>query len=537
MRQELRCLSAVTTFNDDHLLGRMNLPATWEVHALGDVISDIRPGFASGLHNEEGRGVPHLRPMNITLRGSISLDHLKYIESDSLLRANTGDILFNNTNSLEHVGKSAVLDLEGSWAYSNHLTRLRLPEGLIPAFVALQLRLLWRAGYFRLHARRHVNQVSIAVKQLKAMPLIVPPVEDQRQVISHVESRDRLLDDIESALSDAADRLSAYERHTIEAAATGIILQNTADQLVAEPWQMTTVANAGEVQLGKMRSPASHSGPNMRPYLRVANVLENKIDITDVHEMNFTPDEFEKFRLISGDVLLNEGQSPDLVGRPAMFRGEIDDCCFQKTLLRFRSNDGVSPTFALLVFRHYLHSGRFRQAARWSTNIAHLTAVRFGAIEFPQVSLVEQEAIVEEATRRLDMAADLKDMFDDILSRASIARDLVLAEAFHVEPRPNSAVDIGDAESAASPEESEQEGRHVPTPGPSAGRGTRQPLLEVLEQAGRLEAGALFSQAGFAKSMVDEFYKELRDLVQSGRVVEVRPGDGSINLQLAGMSQ
>ena len=202
---------------------------------------------------------------------------------------------------------------------------------------------------------------------------------------------------------------------------------------------MTTVANAGEVQLGKMRSPASHSGPNIRPYLRVANVLENKIDITDVHEMNFTPDEFEKFRLISGDVLLNEGQSPNLVGRPAMFRGEIDDCCFQKTLLRFRSNDGVSPTFALLVFRHYLHSGRFRQAARWSTNIAHLTAVRFGAIEFPQVPLVEQEAIVEEATRRLDMAAELKDMFDDILSRASIARDLVLAEAFHVEPGPNAA--------------------------------------------------------------------------------------------------
>src|SRR6266700_3635171 len=135
------------------------------------------------------------------------------------------------------------------------------------------------------------------------------------------------------------------------------------------------------------------------------------------------------------------------------------------------------------------------------------------------------------------MAAELKGMFDDILSRASIARNLVLAEAFHVEPRPNAAVDIGDAESAASPEESEQEGGPVPTPGPSAGRGIRQPLLEVLEQAGRLEAGALFSQAGFTKSTVDEFYKELRDLVQSGRVVEVRPGDGSINLQLAGISQ
>jgi type I restriction enzyme S subunit len=527
----------VTTFNDDQLFDRIDLPDTWEVRALGDMISDIRPGFASGLHNEEGHGIPHLRPMNITLRGSISLDHLKYVETDSPLRAKSGDILFNNTNSFEHIGKSAVLDLQGSWAYSNHLTRLRLPESLIPAFVALQLRLLWRAGYFRLHARRHVNQVSIAVKQIKAMPLIVAPVEDQRHIISHVESRNRLLDDIESAISGAADRLTTYERHTIEAAATGTILQNAADQDVAGSWQMTTVTNVGEVQLGKMRSPASHSGPNMRPYLRVANVHENRIDITDVHEMNFSPTEFEKFKLVSGDVLLNEGQSPDLVGRPAMFRGEIDNCCFQKTLLRFRSNDGVSPTFALLVFRYYLHSGRFRQTARWSTNIAHLTAIRFGAMEFPLVSLVEQEVIAEEATRRLDIATELREMFDGILGRASIARDLVLAEAFHVELRPIAAVDIGDADREPSSEESGQEGKPMPTPTTGPSRGTRLALLEVLEQAGPLEAGTLFSQAGFTKSTVDDFYKELRDLVKSRLVVELRPSDGGINLRLAGSSQ
>jgi type I restriction enzyme S subunit len=75
----------------------------------------------------------------------------------------------------------------------------------------------------------------------------------------------------------------------------------------------------------------------MRPYLRVANVFENRIDISDVLEMNFTPEEFEVYALEYGDILLNEGQSLELVGRPAMFKNEIEGACFQNTLVRFRT--------------------------------------------------------------------------------------------------------------------------------------------------------------------------------------------------------
>ena len=45
------------------------------------------------------------------------------------------------------------------------------------------------------------------------------------------------------------------------------------------------------------RAPEHHSGENMRPYLRVANVSEARIDFTDVKEMNFTPEEFKTYEL------------------------------------------------------------------------------------------------------------------------------------------------------------------------------------------------------------------------------------------------
>jgi type I restriction enzyme S subunit len=159
--------------------------------------------------------------------------------------------------------------------------------------------------------------------------------------------------------------------------------------------------------LGRQRAPKYHSGDNMRPYLRVKNVFEDRIDVTDVMEMQFSPQEFERYKLELGDILLNEGQSPELVGRPAMYRGEVPGACFTNSLIRFRAGNAVDPRFALYLFRHYLHAGRFQREARITTNIAHLSAGRFSSIEVALPPLAEQRRIVaaiEEHLSRLDAA-------------------------------------------------------------------------------------------------------------------------------------
>ena len=61
-------------------------------------------------------------------------------------------------------------------------------------------------------------------------------------------------------------------------------------------WCWSTVSEIGEVKLGRQRSPEHHTGTHMRPYLRVANVYEDRLDLSDVMEMNFTPEEYGKLR-------------------------------------------------------------------------------------------------------------------------------------------------------------------------------------------------------------------------------------------------
>jgi len=168
----------------------------------------------------------------------------------------------------------------------------------------------------------------------------------------------------------------------------------------------------------------------MRPYLRVANVYEDRIDVSDVQEMNFTPAEFDIYRLQYDDVLLNEGQSLELVGRPAIYRDELPGSCFTNTLVRYRVFNGVLPGFALCVFRTYLHTGRFQKIARWTTNIAHLGAQRFAELEFPLPSIAEQEQIVAETERRLSILATLEAVIQAQLKRAERLRQSILTEAF-----------------------------------------------------------------------------------------------------------
>src|SRR5690242_21963936 len=110
-------------------------------------------------------------------------------------------------------------------------------------------------------------------------------------------------------------------------------------------WEWAKVGEVGEVKLGRQRSPEHHHGLHMRPYLRVANVYEDRIDTSDVMEMNFTAEEVEVYELKPGDVLLNEGQSIELVGRPAIYGGEVAGACFQNTLIRFRAYAGVNPRY------------------------------------------------------------------------------------------------------------------------------------------------------------------------------------------------
>lgn len=253
------------------------------------------------------------------------------------------------------------------------------------------------------------------------MPL--PSSDEQYRIVD-------ILEDHLSRLDAAADYVRAAERRLdMFVTATLMNLIPNVDDYPAK-WERSCVGDAGVVELGRQRHPDWHSGPNMKPYLRVANVFEDRIDTRDVMEMHWPAETFDRFKLRVGDVLLNEGQTPDLLGRPALYRGEPAEVAFTNSLLRFVASDRVLPEFALLVFRRHMRAGRFKRESRITTNIAHLSASRLKPIEFPIPDLAEQAAIVASAQRSFEAVERQRVQLAIAKSRREQLRKAILSAAF-----------------------------------------------------------------------------------------------------------
>jgi type I restriction enzyme S subunit len=165
----------------------MNTDTAWPHAKVGDLIIDMQPGFACGAHNSNGAGIPHLRPMNVSTEGRIDRSVVKFVGLEyakrPAQRLRRGDVLFNNTNSPELVGKTAFFTDDDEPAFSNHMTRLRPdPTRVDPEFLALMLHQAWRSGWFAVHCNNHVSQASIGRGVLEALEVSLPPLDIQRSI-------------------------------------------------------------------------------------------------------------------------------------------------------------------------------------------------------------------------------------------------------------------------------------------------------------------------------------------------------------------
>jgi len=202
-------------------------------------------------------------------------------------------------------------------------------------------------------------------------------------------------------------------------------------------WTWAPVEALGELSLGKKRSPEFHSGPLMRPYLRVANIKAGgRIDLSSLLSMNFEAHEEEHFSLRDGDILLSEGQSLELVGQSAIFREGPDGLCFQMTLQRFRRwASAPSSEFMQYVFSHYVMNGVFPRYASMTVNIAHLTLERLKPIPVPLPPVEEQEqivrlvdhwfAVLDDVERRITRGLALCDRLRESLLQKAIRGELL----------------------------------------------------------------------------------------------------------------
>lgn len=370
-------------------MSEATLKPGWRRVKFGDVVrlskARSQDPLADGI--ERYVGLEHLEPGDLRIRswGNVA-DGVTFT---SVFQP--GQVLFGKRRAYQR--KVAVADFSGVCSGDIYVLETKDAQVLLPEL----LPFICQTDAFFDHAvgtsagslSPRTNWTSLA-----DFEFLLPPIEEQQRVV-------RLLISAEVARTAAQDAATHAEKLRKS------LLLETFDALqgsdvVFIPFLATEVScrwvkvrDAGAILMGRQLSPKYKTGKNTKKYLRVANVFDGYIDTSDVNEMDFNESEFENFKLQSGDVLVNEGQSRELVGRSAIFRDEVPDCCFQNTLIRFRPNGDVLSEFAHYYFQYCQYTSRFVQISKQTTSIAHLGVQRFAEMNFPRVSIDAQKAIVD----------------------------------------------------------------------------------------------------------------------------------------------
>jgi type I restriction enzyme S subunit len=450
----------------------------WPIVSLGELIASIEAGASFRCRETP----PEADEVGVAKVSAVSWGHYDENESKTCLNASRidpslliqkGDFLVSRANTVQLVGACVIAErVTKQVMLSDKTLRIQFTDQSLKPWVLQYLKS--REGRSQIEALCTGNQESmrnISQKSIRQIQLPLAPAEERDRVIAYLDQQlSRLQASVEifgiiqaklkqaraSILKAAVEgRLGMHENAIPGSpAASNHInkwqqeineikdknrtsnrsarkkqnkdLQSCADE---KGWIQATVSEIANVQLGRQRSPKDHNGPWMMPYLRAANITWDGFALVDVNSMNFDPSERERFALKVGDILLNEASgSASEVGKPAIWRGEIPDCCFQNTLLRVRTILSLQR-WILLHFLADAKSGRFSRSSK-GVGIHHLSANTLSAhiIRIPPPE--QQERIVAEVDRRFSVLDQVEATVAASLTRCGKLRQAILKRAF-----------------------------------------------------------------------------------------------------------
>jgi type I restriction enzyme S subunit len=235
-------------------------PASWTLVPLQDVI--LRAQYGTSVKATGGKargGVPILRMGNIQ-NGRIDTSDMKYVDphvrglDGFLLRR--GDILFNRTNSPELVGKAAVFQGEARTLFASYLVRLGCDERLVASpYVCAWINSPWGRWWARAVRTDCVSQSNINASKLLAMPMPLPSLEEQVEIVRRLDDIFRFADAVEVRVGLALERAQMLDRMILAKALRGELVMNEAELADFEGRAYETAADL----LDRIRADRRHA--------------------------------------------------------------------------------------------------------------------------------------------------------------------------------------------------------------------------------------------------------------------------------------
>lgn len=361
---------------------------------------------------------------------------------------------------LAHTLPIAVVDAPVS--INQDLKAFYCPDSDLNEWLALALRSL--TPEILTNNRKDGTTVqSVRYEELCSLMIQVPPSHEQKRITGRLEN---LLEEVGSArerLSRVPLILKRFRQAVLTAACSGKLTedwregdgrrssaQTTKPLPIAEDaqedlpelpesWRWTPIGEVSEIRGGIQKQPKRTPKRHAFPYLRVANVLRGRLDLSQVKQMELFEGELETYRLEAGDLLVVEGNgSLTEIGRSAIWGGEIENCVHQNHIIRVRVR-GCIPEYVDAFWNSRFGTSIITARAVTTSGLYSLSTKKVAAIPLPLPPLEEQREIMRRADALLGVADAVEERVSVAITRANKLSESILAKAFRGELVPTEA--------------------------------------------------------------------------------------------------
>lgn len=397
--------------------------------------------FTSLIDIEGGTQPPKSQFINEYREGYIRLVQIRDFASDKYI------VFVPDTDKLKHFNKDDILIARYGASLGRICTGMSGAYNVALAKTIFSSNILNRKYvYWMLQSESfqaplmgisRTAQAGFNKEDLSTFAMPLPPTSEQQRIVDRIESLFAKLDEARQKAQDALDSFETRKAAILHKAFTGELTAQwrKGHGVGMESWETHELVECFEIVSGIQKTPARSPKDNPIPYLAVANVYRDKIDLSDIRYFEVTPEEIEKLKLQDKDILIVEGNgSGNEIGRCAMWHNELPLCIHQNHIIRMRNKTAdVLPEYVLYYLNSQAGRSVMQERAKTTAGLYNLSAGKVKTIPLAFASLDEQIEIVRILDDLLVKEQQAKEAAEGVLDQIDLIQKAILARAFRGE--------------------------------------------------------------------------------------------------------